>query len=148
MSDELPKALFRHVASQRACKNDPCSLTSKDKTPGQIQDAKNCRRSMNEHDSTHRVAHLCLRKFERQSRIMQEDEAGTCAEDVAIGRCGQYLSLNLKHLTTAHLICALEPPTTDQLRQVIEGKLEMEGHEAINANSCSRRVHWLIQTSP
>ena len=46
--------------------------------------------------------------------------------------------LNSKCLTATHLrwiASVLELPTTgaaDQLRQVIEGKLETEGHEAIN----------------
>ena len=64
---------------------------------------------------------------------MSEDDAGSRATPR-----GQYLPLNSKRLTTAHLrqiASALDLPTTgsaDQLRQVIEGKLETDGHEAIN----------------
>ena len=63
----------------------------------------------------------------------EEDEVGSRA----VPR-GQHLPLNSKRLTAAHLrqiASALDLPTTgaaDQLRQVIEGKLETDGHEAIN----------------
>jgi hypothetical protein len=63
----------------------------------------------------------------------EEDEAGSRAAPR-----GQYLPLNSKRLTTAHLrqiASALDLPTTgaaDQLRQMIEGQLETDGHEAIN----------------
>ena len=68
---------------------------------------------------------------------MSEHEGSDESGSRAVPR-GQYLPLNSKRLSTTHLrqiASALDLPTTgaaDQLRQVIEGKLETEGHEAIN----------------
>lgn len=56
-------------------------------------------------------------------------------EHVGQGRRGQYLPLNSKQLTATHLrqkASALEPGAADQLQQVIEGKLETDGHETVN----------------
>ena len=73
-----------------------------------------------------------------------EDESRSRAEHVVTPterertRRGQYLPLNSKRLTAAHLrqiASALELPTkgaADQLRQVVEGRLQTDGYEAKN----------------
>ena len=67
---------------------------------------------------------------------MSTDEASETA-DAGMPR-GKRLPLNSRRLTAAHLkqiATAMELPvtgSTDQLRQLIEGKLQTEGHETTN----------------
>ena len=74
-----------------------------------------------------------------RSSIVESKGARSRADCVVERRPrGQYLPLNSKRLTAAHLrriAATLELPTTGatkQLRQVIKGKLETEGYEALN----------------